>query len=185
MLEAAIILQIVLGKHLEAGIIFGLLVFNAALGLFQEGRTAATLKALNSQLALNATSRRDGVWKTIPAADLVTGDVVKLSLGGVVPAVVTLKGGEVLLDQSMLTGESIPIEAGAGQKTFAGALIRRGEVVALVTATGVRTQFGHAAELVRIAHVRWPRLAGRVGGENKLFAVMVMPPVWWPRRSPD
>ena len=153
MLEAAIILQIVLGKRLEAGIIFGLLVFNAALGLFQEGRATATLKALKSQLALNATARRDGAWKTIPAADLVTGDVVKLSLGGVVAADVTLKGGEVLLDQSMLTGESIPIEASAGQQTFAGALIRRGEAVALVTATGARTKFGRTAELVRIAHV--------------------------------
>jgi H+-transporting ATPase len=59
--------------------------------------------------------RRDGVWKTIPAAELVVGDLVKLSLGGVVAADVTLTGGEVLLDQFMLTGESVPIEAGAGR----------------------------------------------------------------------
>ncbi len=153
MLEAAIVLQLALGKTLEAGIIFGLLLFNATLGLFQESRATATLKALKSQLALNATARRDGVWKTVPATELVTGDVVKLSLGGVVPADVTLTSGDVLLDQSMLTGESIPIEGGAGQQTFAGALIRRGEAVALVTATGVRTKFGRTAELVRVAHV--------------------------------
>ena len=103
-----------LGKYVEAAIIAALLVFNAALGLFQESRAQATLAALKSRLALNASVRRDGAWKTIPAAELVPGDVVKLSLGAVVAADVQLTGGEVLLDQSMLTGESVPIEAGAG-----------------------------------------------------------------------
>ena len=153
MLEAAIVLELVLGKDVEAGIIAGLLAFNAALGLFQESRAQATLLALMSRLALSASVRRDGAWKTLPAAELVVGDVVKLSLGGVVAADVKLTGGEVLLDQSMLTGESVPIEAGAGVQTFAGALVRRGEAVAEVTATGARTKFGRTAELVRTAHV--------------------------------
>ena len=153
MLEAAIVLELVLGKYIEAAIIAGLLVFNAALGLFQESRAQATLAALKSRLALNASVRRDGAWKTIPAADLVPGDVVKLSLGSVVAADVHIASGEVLLDQSMLTGESVPIEAGAGVQTFAGALVRRGEAVAEVTATGARTKFGRTAELVRTAHV--------------------------------
>src|ERR1019366_3801090 len=78
---------------------------------------------------------------------------VKLSLGGVVAADVKLTGGDVLLDQSMLTGESVPIEAGPGVQTYAGALVRRGEAVAQVTATGTRTKFGRTAELVRTAHV--------------------------------
>jgi H+-transporting ATPase len=153
MLEAAIILEVVLGKYVEAAIIAALLIFNAALGLFQESRAQATLAALKSRLALNASVRRDGAWKTLPAVDLVPGDVVKLSLGAVVAADVHLTGGEVLLDQSMLTGESVPIEAGAGVQTYAGALVRRGEAVAEVTATGVRTKFGRTAELVRTAHV--------------------------------
>ncbi|OOG59007.1 HAD-IC family P-type ATPase [Polaromonas sp. C04] len=153
MLEAAIVLQLALGKYVEAAIIAGLLVFNAALGLFQESRAQATLAALKSRLALNASVRRDGAWKTIPAAELVPGDVVKLSLGGVVAADVRLTEGEILLDQSMLTGESVPIEAGAGLQTYAGALVRRGEAVAEVTATGARTKFGRTAELVRTAHV--------------------------------
>ena len=153
MLEAAIVLELVLGKYVEAAIIAALLVFNAALGLFQESRAQATLAALKSRLALNASVRRDGAWKTIPAAELVPGDVVKLSLGAVVAADVHLTGGEVLLDQSMLTGESVPIEAGAGVQTYAGALVRRGEAVAEVTATGARTKFGRTAELVRTAHV--------------------------------
>ena len=153
MLEAAIILELVLGKYVEAAIIAALLAFNAALGLFQESRAQATLAALKSRLALNASVRRDGAWKTIPAVELVPGDVVKLSLGAVVAADVHLTGGEVLLDQSMLTGESVPIEAGAGVQTYAGALVRRGEAVAEVTATGARTKFGRTAELVRTAHV--------------------------------
>ena len=153
MLEAAIVLELALGKYVEAAIIALLLVFNAALGLFQESRAQATLAALKSRLALTASVKRDGVWKTVPAAELVPGDLVKLSLGGVVAADVTLTGGEVLLDQSMLTGESVPIEAGAGLQTYAGALVRRGEAEAEVTATGARTKFGRTAELVRTAHV--------------------------------
>jgi H+-transporting ATPase len=151
MLEAAIVLEVVLGKYVEAGIIAGLLVFNAALGLFQESRAQATLAALKSRLALNASVRRDGAWRTVPARELVPGDVVKLSLGGVVAADVRLTAGEILVDQSMLTGESIPVEAGAGVETYAGALVRRGEAVAVVTATGARSKFGRTAELVRTA----------------------------------
>ena len=153
MLEAAIILQIALHDYAEAAIIASLLVINAALGLFQEGRAQATLAALKSRLALSASVRRDGVWATVAAADLVPGDVVKLSLGAVVAADVRLTAGGVLLDQAMLTGESVPIEAGPGVQTYAGALVRRGEAVAEVTATGARTKFGRTAELVRTAHV--------------------------------
>jgi H+-transporting ATPase len=154
MLEAAILLQLVLGKTIEAAIIAVLLVFNAGLGFYQEGRARATLLALKSRLALNASVHRDGAWRTVPAADLVVGDVVKLSLGQVVAADVKLTGGAVLLDQSMLTGESAPIEAGAGAQTFAGAQVRRGEALAEVTATGVRTKFGRTADLIRTAHVK-------------------------------
>ncbi len=154
MLEAAILLEVTLGQRIEALVIAVLLVFNAALGLVQEGRAQATLRALKSRLALNATVRRDGRWQTLSASEIVPGDVVKLSLGGIVPADVALLSGEVLLDQSMLTGESLPVEAGVGAATFAGALVRRGEAVARVTATGAGTKFGRTAELVRVAHGR-------------------------------
>ena len=153
MLEAAIGLELVAGKYVEAGIIAALLAFNAVLGFFQEGHAQATLAALKSRLALNAAVKRDNVWKTVPATELVVGDVVKLSLGAVVAADVRLTDGSVLLDQSMLTGESVPVEAGAGFETYAGAQVRRGEAVAEVTGTGARTKFGRTAELVRTAHV--------------------------------
>ena len=153
LLEASIVLEIGLHKYYEAAVIAALLVFNAALAYFQESRAQATLAALKLRLALNASVERDGAWKTVPAAELVCGDCVKLSLGGVVAADVHLTGGSIELDQSMLTGESLPIEAGAGVDTFAGALVRRGEATAVVTATGARTKFGRTAELVRTAHV--------------------------------
>jgi len=153
MLEAAIVVELALGKFAEAAIIALLLIFNAVLGFFQESRAQATLAALKSRLALSACVRRDDAWKTVPAADLVQGDVIKLSLGAVVAADVRISTGEILLDQSMLTGESVPIEAGGGVQTYAGALVRRGEAVAEVTATGSRTKFGRSAELVRTAHV--------------------------------
>jgi magnesium-transporting ATPase (P-type) len=120
MLEAAVVLEIVLGKFTEGAVIVVLLFFNAALGFFQEGRAQATLKALKSRLALNATVRRDGVWKTLLASEIVPGDVVKLSVGAVVAADVKLTQGNILVDQSMLTGESLPIEAGPGLQTYAG-----------------------------------------------------------------
>src|ERR1700733_9812199 len=153
MLEAAIMLQLFLHKFTEAGVITALLLFNAVIGFVQEGKAQATLAALKSRLALNASVQRDGTWKTMPSAELVPDDIVKLSLGAVVAADVTILDGSVLLDQSMLTGESLPVEVAAGAQTYAGALVRRGEATAKVTQTGVRTKFGRTAELVRTAHV--------------------------------
>lgn len=152
LLEAAIILQIVIGEYVEASLIALLLIFNAALGFFQEGRAHATLEALKQRLALKTSVLRDGIWTVRPAEDLVPGDIVKLSLGGIVAADVRLRSGSVQLDQSMLTGESLPIEAGPDHDTYAGALVRRGEAIAEVIATGRATKFGKTAELVRMAH---------------------------------
>lgn len=184
MLEAAIVLELVLGKYVEASIIMALLVFNAALALFQESRAQATLAALRARLALNASARRDGEWKTIPAVELVPGDVVKLSLGAVVAADARLTEGDVLLDQSMLTGESVPIEAGAGLETYAGVLVRRGEAVAVVTATGPRTKFGRTAELVRTAHVVSSEqkavlhVVGNLAAFNGVLTVLLVTYAW-------
>jgi H+-transporting ATPase len=153
MLEAAILLALDLREYSQAAVIALLLVFNAALSVIQEARSQATLDALKARLALNATVKRDGQWITSPAAGLVAGDVVNLTLGAVVPADVHLLAGSVLIDESMLTGESLPVEAGPGFDAYAGALVRRGAAPALVTATGERTKFGRTAELVRSAAV--------------------------------
>ena len=130
-----------------------LLLLNVALGVFQEGRANAALALLRQRLSLKVRVRRDGKWVDLLAADLVPGDIVQLSLGAIIPADLRILAGSLLLDQSMLTGESIPTETGAGQSAYAGGLVRRGEAIGEVTATGTRTYFGRTAELVRIAHV--------------------------------
>ena len=151
MLEAAVLLQALIGEYLEAAVIAGLLVFNALLSFVQGARAEAALSALKTRLALTGSVRRDGAWLVLPAREIVPGDLVKLSLGAIVPADVRLISGNVLLDQSMITGESLPVEAGAGEAAYAGAMVRRGEAEALATATGPHTYSGRAAELVRIA----------------------------------
>ena len=153
MLEATVFLQLVIGEYVEAALIAALLIFNVALGAFQEGRANTALALLRQRLSLMARVRRDGRWTDISAALLVPDDIVHLSLAVVVPADMRIVAGSVMLDQSMLTGESAPVEAGVGKVAYAGAPVRRGEAVAVVTATGAKTYFGRAAELVRIAHV--------------------------------
>lgn len=171
LLEAAIILQIGLGKYLEAAVVGGLLVLNAALGLLQESRATAALAALKKRLAPSALVRRDGAWTRQAAADLVPGDLVRLALGAVVPADARVVSGSVMVDQSMLTGESVPIDAEAGARLYAGSLVRRGQAVAEVTATGTRTYFGRAAELVRVAHAASTEQRAVVGVARNLAGV--------------
>jgi cation transport ATPase len=111
---------------------------------------------------------------------LVPADTIKLSLGSVVAADAHLLGGSVLLDHSMLTGESLPIHAGPGLETYARALVRRGEALAEVTATGTHTKFGRTAELVRTAHVTSTqqkavfRVVRNLAGFNGLVTVLTV-----------
>jgi H+-transporting ATPase len=152
LLEAAIVLELMLGQYIEAGVIGGLLLFNVTLGFVQEARAGAALAALKKRLAPTAIVFRDGQWVQLAAAALVPGDVIRLPLGALVPADARLSAGSLLIDQSMLTGESVPVEAAPGDEVYAGALVRRGQAVAEITATGAKTYFGRTAELVRLAH---------------------------------
>jgi H+-transporting ATPase len=152
MLEAAILLQLALGVYVEAAVIAALLLFNATLGFVQEGRASAALAALKKRLSPTALVHRDNEWVRLPATEIVPGDTIRLALGVLVPADAIITSGSVLVDQSMLTGESVPIEANPGDQVYAGSLVRRGQAVAEVTATGSKTYFGRTAELVQIAH---------------------------------
>jgi len=177
MLEATIALQLAIGERVEALMVATLLAANVALGVFQERRADAALDLLKQRLSLKARVKRDGVWTEVAAAALVPGDVVQVSLGSVVPADLRLVAGSLLLDQSMLTGESLPIEAAAGTTAYAGALVRRGEAIGEVVATAAGTYFGRAAELVRIAHVESSEQRAVLGVVRNLtivnFAIVV------------
>jgi H+-transporting ATPase len=151
MLEATIVLELALGKILEGIVIAVLLVFNASLSLFQETRARSALELLQKRLAVRARVLRDAVWGLIPAEELVSGDFVHLQMGDLVPADLTVSEGEVLIDQSALTGESVPIEEVKGKTVYAGSLVKRGEASGEVIATGGRTYFGKTAELLRSA----------------------------------
>jgi len=151
MLEVTIVLELLLGHYAEAEIIGVLLVVNAVLSFVQEGRAQNALALLRQRLTIQARVMRDGHWQLCPAQDLVPGDVLHLRMGDLVPADVRVESGQVQVDQSALTGESVPVEVASGQMAYAGTQVKRGEVTGEVSATGTRTAFGKTAELVRQA----------------------------------
>jgi H+-transporting ATPase len=149
MIEAAALLSAVVRNWADLGIILVLLAFNAGVGFWQEHQAANAVAALKRKLALKARVRRAGAWREASARELVPGDVIRLRLGDIVPADVKLVEGEYLsVDQSALTGESLPVDKQAGDTAYSGSVARQGEMVALVTATGAGTYFGKTARLV-------------------------------------
>jgi len=151
MLEATIILEAALGKATEALIVAALLGFNVVVSFIQENRANTALTLLRSRLTVRARVLRDGLWQQVEARELVPGDVVHLRMGDVVPADVQLSTGQLQVDQSSLTGESLPAELAGSDRAYAGSVIERGEATGEVIATGATTYYGRTAELVRTA----------------------------------
>ncbi|MBX3027308.1 plasma-membrane proton-efflux P-type ATPase [bacterium] len=151
MLEATVALELALGRRLEAAIVAVLLVFNAVMSGIQERRARSAVALLRQRLVVQVRALRDGQWSLVPAETIVPGDVVHLRMGDIVPADVGLVDGQVLVDQSALTGESLPVDLRGGATAYAGAQVKRGEASGEVTATGQRTFFGRTAELVQSA----------------------------------
>ncbi len=153
MIEVAVILSGAVGHWPDFCIILVLLVANAVVGYTEERQAGNAIEALKNKLAVNARVRRDGEWTTPAARELVPGDVIRLRLGDIVPADARLlDGDEIAVDQSALTGESLPATCRSGDAVFSGSVIRRGEIGALVYATGTHTYFGKTAELVQDVH---------------------------------
>jgi H+-transporting ATPase len=171
MLEAAIVLQVGIGAYVEAAVIAVLLLFNATLGFVQEGRATAAFAALKKRLAPTALALRDGAWIRLAASEVVPGDTIRLALGALVPADARIVSGAVMVDQSMLTGESVPVDANPGSLVYAGSLVRRGQAVAEVTVTGSKTYFGRTAELVRVARAASTEQAAIFGVTRNLAVV--------------
>ena len=153
MIEVAVILSGVVRHWPDFFIILLLLLANAVVGFWEEHEAGNAIEALKAKLAIKARVKRDGKWVTPPARELVPGDVIRLRLGDIVPADARLlDGDEVEVDQSALTGESLPATRKSGEAVFSGSIIRRGEIGALVYATGSNTYFGKTAQLVQEAH---------------------------------
>ncbi len=152
MIEVAAVLSLVVQHWLDFTIILVLLLFNAAIGFWEEFKASNALEALKNQLALKARALRDGAWAEVEASELVPGDMIRIRLGDIIPADVKLVEGQYLsIDQSALTGESLPVSKAAGDVAYSGSIAKQGEMVALVTGTGGNTFFGRTAKLVEEA----------------------------------
>ncbi len=152
MLELIAALSLVLHKRADFWIALALLFVNAILGFLQEQRASSAVAALRRRLQVTGRALRDGAWRLVPARELVTGDVVRLRAGDFVPADERVVDGDLQVDQSTLTGESLEIPRQAGDVLYSGSIVRRGEATAVVTATGARTYFGRTTHLIESAH---------------------------------
>ncbi|MGA9855167.1 MAG: plasma-membrane proton-efflux P-type ATPase [Gammaproteobacteria bacterium] len=177
MIEAAVILSGVLRHWLDFFIIFLLLVSNAVVGFWEEHQAGNAIAALKAKLAIKALVKRDGKWVSVGARELVPGDVIRVRLGDIVPADVRLLAGDpVEVDQSALTGESLPATRKAGEAVYSGSIIRQGESDALVYATGENTYFGKTTELVQEAHTvsHFQRAVLKIGDYLIILAVALV-----------
>lgn len=152
MIEAAALISLVRQDWSDFLVVTGLLVYNAAVGFWQEYKASNALDALKKGLAPKARVLRDGTWQTLDAAALVPGDVVNVSGGQIVPADLLLIDGEYLsVDQAALTGESLPVSKKVGGTAYSGGIVKQGAMTGVVAATGNDTFFGKTAKLVATA----------------------------------
>ncbi len=152
MIEAAAILSAIVHNTDDLVIILVLLVFNAVVGFWQEYQAGNAIDQLKKQLALKSRVRRDNDWREIDAERLVPGDIVRIRLGDVVPADIALISGDYLsIDQSALTGESLPVDKRKGDLIYSSSIAKQGEMTGIVTTTGAHTYFGKTAKLVSSA----------------------------------
>jgi H+-transporting ATPase len=177
MIEAAVVLSALAQHWPDFGIILVLLLANAVVGFWEEHQAGNAIAALKAKLAVEARVRRDGKWVTPPARELVPGDVIRMRLGDIVPADARLLDGDSIeVDQSALTGESLPATRKPGEAVFSGSIVRQGEISALVYATGANTYFGKTAELVQEAHTvsHFQRAVLKIGDYLIILAVALV-----------
>ena len=177
MIEGAVILSGVVRHWLDFFIILFLLFSNALVAFWEEHQAGNEIAALRAKLATKARVLRDGKWATPKVSELVPGDVIRLRLGDIVPADARLLAGDpVQVDQSALTGESLPATRKPGEAVFSDSIIKRGEIDALVYATGTKTYFGKTAELVQDAHTvsHFQRAVLKIGDYLIILAVALV-----------
>jgi H+-transporting ATPase len=177
MIEVAVILSAVAQHWPDFFIIFLLLLANAIVGFWEEHQAGNAIAALKAKLAIKARAKRDGNWTSLTARELVPGDVIRLRLGDIVPADARLlEGDPIEVDQSALTGESLPATRKPGDSVFSGSIIRQGEIDAMVYATGANTYFGKTAQLVQEAQTtsHFQRAVLKIGDYLIILAVTLV-----------
>jgi H+-transporting ATPase len=177
MIEAAVVLSALAQHWPDFGIILVLLLANAVVGFWEEHQAGNAIAALKAKLAIEARVKRDGKWVTPPARELVPGDVIRVRLGDIVPADARLLDGDSIeVDQSALTGESLPATRKLGEAVFSGSIVRQGEIGALVYGTGTNTYFGKTAQLVQEAHTvsHFQRAVLKIGDYLIVLAVALV-----------
>ncbi len=177
MIEVAVIMSAIIRHWPDFWIILTLLMLNAVVGFWEEYKAGNAIELLKQKLALTARVLRDGRWIQIQARELVPGDIIRVRLGDIIPADVKLIDGEYLqVDESALTGESLPVEKGVSDVAYSGSIVRRGEMDALVVSTGVNTYFGRTTRLVEEAEVRshFQKAIIKIGDYLILLAIMLV-----------
>jgi H+-transporting ATPase len=155
MIEIAAVLSAIIQRWEDFAVIFALLLVNAVVGFWQEHKASNAIELLKQRLAPKARVLRDGKWTDLPSKGLVPGDLVRVRLGAIIPADIKLIEGDYLeVDESALTGESLPVEKHVSDIAFSGSIVRQGEMNGLVFATGMNTYFGKTAKLVEVAKTR-------------------------------
>jgi H+-transporting ATPase len=151
MLELTALISYILGKRVDTYIILALLLFNSLVSFFQESKANNALELLEKKMMTNARVLRNSTWIEVQSKNLVPGDIIHCRLGDLVPADIKMMSGEILVDQSALTGESNAVTKVAGNLLYSGSVLKRGESTGVVVATGSKTFFGKTAELVKVA----------------------------------
>ena len=154
MLELIMVLSAVLRKYSDLAVVSALLVVNAVLSFAQEHRAAGVVETLRRRLQVSARVLRDARWQVIPARELVPGDIVRVRPGDIIPADVKLLTGELSVDQSALTGESMDVDIAPGGVLSSGSVVRRGEGNGVVMLTGARD-------------LLWPHHGTRARGDDR------------------
>ncbi|WP_348304148.1 plasma-membrane proton-efflux P-type ATPase [Methanothrix sp.] len=177
MIEAAAILSAILSRWEDFAIIFLLLLMNGVVGFWQEHKADNAIELLKERLAPTARVQRDGQWRGLPSAELVPGDLVRIRLGEIIPADIKLIEGDFLqVDESALTGESLPVDKKVSEVAFSGSIVRQGEMTALVFATGMNTYFGRTAKLVELAKTQshFQKAVVKIGDYLIILAVILV-----------
>jgi H+-transporting ATPase len=154
LLELAMGLSFTLKHDLEGILIFVLLTVNAIIGQIHSRGSQKAVELLKKKLAVQAKVLRDGAWVRKEAREIVAGDILVVKLGDIIPADCKVLSGDLSVDESALTGESLPVDSHPSQAIHSGAIVIRGEARCVVVNIGENTFLGKTVELVRIAKPR-------------------------------